>query len=62
MTLLEIIADLIDEHAEGRGMPRTGTMLVPEQCMEVVFEDKTYHLTLVEIPEEKGDAGSEDGE
>jgi hypothetical protein len=48
--LIEVIADLIEER-KGKNDPRVVTLLVPEQCMEIAFNGKYYHLTVEEIDE-----------
>lgn len=52
-TIIEVIADLIDNaHHPETDRPRTGTVLVAEQCMEVFYGGKNYHLEIIEIDDD----------
>ena len=52
MTPIEIVADLLEAHKDGQGMPWPITVLVPEQCMEFSHNGKVYHLTIEEVEDE----------
>jgi hypothetical protein len=49
MTPIEILATAIDKTQFLAHNIGTGDVLVPEQCMELIIDGRTYHITAEDI-------------